>query len=488
MAIKLRALSERDSANHPHEGQPFHMKGSALSAQFHGGPVEVTAIDPARLQRRDKGTHGTGFYTTSHPDLAKGYATRKDKTPGVVTVKNPHPDSNILVAGEHEHSSHPALVNAVKQFNPKYAKFGDVGIGDLTWRTQVNKFAEHHGYDAVRFHGQQEGSKIDHVVWKNHAKLNHAGIRESSVKEDIVTCKGCGQGVHTDDNTCHRCGTKVPPPAVKESKSVRLIPLGEMLAEGRLKLDSTHDPELAKGIKKHEITGHELGAFAHGTSAKIREFNPNLLQRRDQGFFGKGMYGSKDKEVAKQYGPKVIARELQPNAKVLRYHRVVSKNHPDFVKKVKEHASEHLINGEWGVPMGSTEHMLATRHDDHSYHPHDWDRMVKHYADHHNYDAVHIIHTSYGNPHITRGEYPETDEVRVRNLHALAGPEAQHKLPGMAHLVNYNKPKRISKHAGNTESGKPIILKKFKRKASAAHSHDAIGGLGWSYLAPVDDD
>jgi hypothetical protein len=730
-------IEERSADSpHPHEGQPFHVKGKDLGAQYHGGPVEVHDVDPARLQHRDRGTHGRGFYTTSNKDLAKGYADTgrmKIKAPGTVTVKKPHPDADILLSGEHEHTSHPDLVKAVKEFSPKYAKTGDMGMGDMTWRGQVNKFAEHHGYDAIRFTGHQEGKEVDHVLWKNHTKFSHGGVAESAElacagcehskgAHKLGVCQGCKSigtkyhdfmklmvyadkpvdlsmpgrrgpkraklkkmredydfastqldltgndrnvaqlftkliddkdladkgrekdphvtvkyGLHSEnpkpvkaalagekpiklklgktkvfaaddkrnsdvvvvdvesddlkrlnkkisdavpntdthpeykphmtlayvkpgagkkyDGMGHLQGTEISANAISfsnkqgqktpikleaadpltfpgsftthvscsrcesnefyraddyhvacahchkkrlwpvDGKKVRdasiysyeskfhLKPLDEVK---RLYVGRDNDPQLAHKIPKHEISGHELGPFMHGTNHNIREINPERLNARDNGFFGKGFYGTKDKETAKWYGKKASRHVLQSGAKVLRYHRDVSKNQPEFVAKVKEHASHNDIYkadlGSHGIhqKMDSTDHDIATHPSfpNHDYHPHDWDKMVQHYADHHDYDAVHIIHTTYGKKREQHEKeaYPETDEVRVRKVHALAGPEAQRKLPGMSRFVNYNKPKRDDVKA-TTPSGSSVKVKKFKRKEySVAHALKKLSG------------
>jgi hypothetical protein len=222
MKVKLVPLAERlaqlppkpATAPHPHEGQPFHQKGKDLPTQFHGGPVQVRRVDPAKIDPQGRGSaYGKGFYTVNSTAVAKARIQTKNTWykrtgEGEITVKKAHPDANILRAGEKEENSHPALVHAVKQFSPKYAKVGDMGMGDMTWKHQVNKFAEHHGYDAIRFDFNHPAGYPEHgkhtVVWKNHGgdKLVHVNKRVAKKKgmieghehrndlDDCIYCTG----------------------------------------------------------------------------------------------------------------------------------------------------------------------------------------------------------------------------------------------------------------------------------------------------------
>ncbi len=173
------------SMPHPHEGKAYHQRGADLPTQYHGGFVQVRNVDSSKLDPQGTGSKlGKGFYTVSSREIATRRtddtrAKRQETRPATLTVKKAHPSSSILHAGKTEQNSHPQLVQDIKQFSPKYAKNGDMGMGDCTWVNTVNKFAEHHKYDAIRFDLDAPAGHVEHkqhvTVWKDHGsnKLVH---------------------------------------------------------------------------------------------------------------------------------------------------------------------------------------------------------------------------------------------------------------------------------------------------------------------------
>lgn len=190
---------------HPHEGRPYHQRGADLPTQYHGGFTQVRSVDASKLDPQGTGSKlGKGFYTVSSRDIANRRtddvrAKRQETRPSTLTVKKAHPTASVLRAGKTEQNSHPQLVQDVKQFSPKYAKNGDMGMGDCTWVNQVNKFAEHHKYDAVRFDLDAPAGHVEHnqhvTVWKNHdsnklVHVNHGTAVKKGFKaigEDTAT-------------------------------------------------------------------------------------------------------------------------------------------------------------------------------------------------------------------------------------------------------------------------------------------------------------
>jgi hypothetical protein len=75
-AIHEEELDEKIRDDHPHVGKPWHMKGSDLSTQHHGGASAVhkpSASVARQVGRRDDGMYGGGYYTTSDSDCADFY-------------------------------------------------------------------------------------------------------------------------------------------------------------------------------------------------------------------------------------------------------------------------------------------------------------------------------------------------------------------------------------------------------------------------------
>jgi hypothetical protein len=321
---KLRLAPSKPQA-HPHEGKSFYQKGKDLPTQYHGGPVQVRRVDPAKLDPQKRGSkYGTGFYTTNSKEVA---ARRIDtvntwykRKGGSITVKKAHPDTHILVAGETETNSHPDIVSAVKDFSPKYAKVGDMGMGDMTWKHQVNKFAEHHGYDAIRFDFNHPEGYPEHgnhtVVWKSHAsdKLIHVNSRLAAKKgfkelgEDVLPLhlafdpddleelhEGLGDAKHEVTN--HRC---------LGDRSYRLFGRRELDHE-----DETHLVNSSVGVAhythcpKHKIT------YVHfvGQSSKMGNFSHYDASARSP--YGAALVVHVAK-AAKEKGHTVVAHVLNP--------------------------------------------------------------------------------------------------------------------------------------------------------------------------------
>jgi 2'-5' RNA ligase len=187
------AMAKRETGDHPHKGKDFHMTGRDLPASYHGGPVQVRNVDPQKLDPQGRGSkYGRGFYTTTSEFLARRREgttrTWQRRDTGTVTVKKASPKANILVAHELEgHESNGSLRDEVYAHNPKYKKTGDMGMGDHTWVNQVNKFAEHHKYDAVAWkfkhpEGYPEHGQLN-IVWKNHDRDTLVHINRSAARK-----------------------------------------------------------------------------------------------------------------------------------------------------------------------------------------------------------------------------------------------------------------------------------------------------------------
>lgn len=172
-----------DPAEHPRdeEGQfastggvggekPWIKGGSDVGEIYHGGAEKIRKVDPEKLQRRDYGYYGSGFYVTSSKKGAKAYGR-------VVTKGRISPDAKVLdvTAGTKRGSGlipkevHPKLLDEV------YNHLHDKGIerarargkeddflkdldlmktSPIEWKNAVDRYAVDHGFDVVRYGGE----------------------------------------------------------------------------------------------------------------------------------------------------------------------------------------------------------------------------------------------------------------------------------------------------------------------------------------------
>lgn len=126
---------------------------------FHTGPKRVTTVDPAKLQQRDHGFFGKGFYTSELPQY--GY--------GRVPSRFDLPDELILNAGRHPNRN-PELAQKVADWHYQKgfaAAKARNKVDQLTWEADqiktdhlayvraVDRYAEAHGIKAVKY-GSEE--------------------------------------------------------------------------------------------------------------------------------------------------------------------------------------------------------------------------------------------------------------------------------------------------------------------------------------------
>jgi hypothetical protein len=156
----------------PIRGSAFETIGSELGTLYHGGKSKISSVDQSKLQSRDYGFYGKGFYTTTNPTYAKAYGGRVSKF-------SLGDESRVLEASLKASDAPHGLVDAVKKdifesgseaakSRGKIAAFREeirlIDRDHLAWKDAVGRFAEKYGYDAVRY-GPGE------VVVKNPAAL-----------------------------------------------------------------------------------------------------------------------------------------------------------------------------------------------------------------------------------------------------------------------------------------------------------------------------
>lgn len=156
-ADHLIALALLEVASSP----PYHMDPEELGVLHHMGDEHVDEIDPSRLQSRDHGYYGRGFYVSSFP--LRGYGRRMSK----FTVK---PGAKILRVPLKHEDAHPELQQAVhdhfmKHVLPKAEARGKAAefhdevahwkTSPISWKDAVDRFARENEYD-IDHYGQGE--------------------------------------------------------------------------------------------------------------------------------------------------------------------------------------------------------------------------------------------------------------------------------------------------------------------------------------------
>lgn len=159
---------------------------------FHGTTSEgadslaSNGIIPVRLQSRDRGFYGDGFYVTTERQIADRHATtvadKRDTSPAVVRVKLPE-DASVLDASEtlEDDSQHPVTGDELPEWHSEFVEWhagkvaeaavwedipgveredvmdgvrekvtpGTDEFDRLDWYEEVTEYARETGYDAV---------------------------------------------------------------------------------------------------------------------------------------------------------------------------------------------------------------------------------------------------------------------------------------------------------------------------------------------------
>lgn len=160
------------SSEHHNLANKMIASGAQVGSVYHGSKQRVDAIDPAKLQSRDSGFYGGGFYTTTNKEFAKTYGPRVSefKFSPNATVLNASLEAKNAPAGlveqvqgyEHLRGFAAASARGKADAFREYVK--SIPENNMEWKNAVNRFAEAHGFDAVNY-GAGE------VVIKNPASV-----------------------------------------------------------------------------------------------------------------------------------------------------------------------------------------------------------------------------------------------------------------------------------------------------------------------------
>ncbi len=151
----------------------FLMQGRNLGRLFHGGPEAITRIDPTRLQLRDPGFYGRGFYMTPRPEEAKIYGN-------IVSQFEALPNAKILNVAKAPDEADPKLFAAIVQFmrGQQHLNFSEQtqwfhGVpASNVWIKGVNEFAQANKFDIIRWTGR---GNVE-IVIKNPEAIRALGV------------------------------------------------------------------------------------------------------------------------------------------------------------------------------------------------------------------------------------------------------------------------------------------------------------------------
>lgn len=140
-----------------HAEHSFESKGhSKLGKLYHGSSQHLTELDESKLQSRDHGFYGKGFYSARSKSAAKTYGRS-------ITQVHLHPEARVLHSSLHSKEApelHKEITeHAAKHWRPAAEARGKANLHDeemkhvahspIAWKDAVNRYANDKGYDAV---------------------------------------------------------------------------------------------------------------------------------------------------------------------------------------------------------------------------------------------------------------------------------------------------------------------------------------------------
>ena len=129
--------------------------GGAGMNVFHTGPRKITSVDPTKLQARDSGFYGKGFYTSELPNYGYGGIVSKFDIPDEVILNaGISPQANPVLAEKVSawyFKKHQAAAEARGRIAQLRYEQGMIEKSPASYAHAVNDWAVEHGYKAVRF-------------------------------------------------------------------------------------------------------------------------------------------------------------------------------------------------------------------------------------------------------------------------------------------------------------------------------------------------
>lgn len=165
-----------NEADHPRDDDGRWVStGAELGTVYHGGKTKITAVDPGRLQSRDYGFYGEGFYVTSAEHYARAYGNKVSKF-------DLDPDATVLMASLKPEDAPAGLVDEVVadyrarawdravargKVEALEAELSDVRTDPLAWKSAVSAYAKRKDFAVVHFSPGE-------IVVRHHGKLRQA--------------------------------------------------------------------------------------------------------------------------------------------------------------------------------------------------------------------------------------------------------------------------------------------------------------------------
>lgn len=125
---------------------------------FHAGKTKITEIDPLKLQSRDSGYYGRGFYVGESPDGVKGYGktiSKFDVAPdarildvGMLPTKNQEKATEIA---DFFYNQGVDSAKARGKLDNFLFEIEQIKKDPLAYKNAADRFAEQLGYDIVQY-------------------------------------------------------------------------------------------------------------------------------------------------------------------------------------------------------------------------------------------------------------------------------------------------------------------------------------------------
>jgi hypothetical protein len=140
----------------------YKVTGKSLGQLYHGGPTVITTIDVTKLNQRDAGFYGAGFYVSKSADYAKTYGNRisrfmlADDAKVLVASLSPKEASAELVKiimADQERFIRDAVKGrgkVVDEFAMKW-ELNEIANDHTSWAHAVDGYAIRHGFDAIKY-------------------------------------------------------------------------------------------------------------------------------------------------------------------------------------------------------------------------------------------------------------------------------------------------------------------------------------------------
>lgn len=157
------------------EGGQWVSTGAQLGPLYHGGKRKIAEVDPSKLQSRDHGFYGEGFYVTSVRDYAKAYGNK-------ISEFKLDPNATVLMASLRPEDAPAGLVDEVFEDTKTQAWDRAVARGKtqalldelelirtdpLSWKQAVSAYAKRKDFAVVHFSAGE-------IVVRHHGKLRGA--------------------------------------------------------------------------------------------------------------------------------------------------------------------------------------------------------------------------------------------------------------------------------------------------------------------------